>query len=404
MLITVFNPPVDHQERTYLSQSYPAAVSAIEVKNNNKLSVNNRLMIGEMGQEKTEIVTLASVNANGTSLTIGPTLFSHEANTPITVLQFDQVKFYRSTAGINGPYTLLTTVDLDVDNQNLETTYDDTSAQDGYYYKVSMYNALAGVESDQGDPLPAITGWKTNQVGYIIDQILREVSDPNEQFVTRTELLGYFNNVNDDLQNNTARPYRFLYTRQILDRTANLNYFYLPTNSDGSQKVWKFDRLDYRFLDTTTNPDTDTTNTVRIFDLEYFRNRYSNNLIDSTTADDVIQAAAINDATNAVNYYPASATSSTYGCFFLYYWKYFTRLESEGDTFETYSSLIYKYFALSKYYYKRSVAEPSYLQLARTYDTKYETEKAKYKSHDRRDQGTARRFRSENSTSRTYQW
>lgn len=402
MKITAFNPLTDHIERTYLAQSYSAGVTSIEVKNNDEFANNARIMIGEMGQEKTEIVTSGTPNANGTTVPIGATLFSHEANSPVYVLQFDQAKFYRSTTGINGSYSLLATEALDVDNANLETVYDDNTAQTGYYYKVSFYNSSTAVESALGDALPAITGWATDQVGYTIDQIYREINDPTEQFLSRAELIGYFNDVNEDLLIGVARPYRFLHTRVVKDRTANQAYLSYPTDSAGNQLMWKFDRLDYRFVDNTTNPVTDQTNTVQIVDIAYFRNRFSDNTVDSTTVDDVITEACLNDTTQAIDYHPASATTSTYGCFYLYYWKFFDRISTEGQTFETPSALIYKLYALMRYYYKRSVTEPAYLKLASIWDAKYAAERARYKSHDRIDQGTPRRFSSENNTTRSF--
>lgn len=402
MVITAVNPSTDELEKTFLSQSYPLGVSSVEVKNNLKLNNNDRLLVGEMGLSQSEIVTAGTPNANGTTLPIGTTLFSHPADTPVYQLQFDQVKFYRSTNGINGTYTLIATVNLDVSSADKETTYDDTTAVSGYYYKVSMYNSVSTVESALGDPLPATEGWNTNQAGYTIEQFYLETGDVTESQVSRQELFGWFNEVNDDLTINVARPYRFLYTRTVLDRTANLNYLTLPTNSDGTQQIWKFDRLDYRFLDNSTNPVTDTTDTVPIYETSYFRNRYDNNLIDSTTVSDTIQAATLNDATNAIDYYPASQTTSTYGCFYLYYWKHFNRITTEGDIFETYSDRIYKLYALAKYYRKRSITDPSYLNQANAYMADYNMEKINYKKHDRHDRGTPRKFRNENQITKSY--
>lgn len=404
MLITAFNPSTDDLERTFLSQSYNLGVTSVEVKNNQRLNNNDRLLIGEMGLSQSEIVTAGSPNANGTTTPIGATLFSHPADTPIYQLQFDQVKFYRSTTGSTGTFTLLATVNLDVTNADKVTTYNDNTAVAGYYYKVSMFNSVSLVESAQGDPMPATTGWAVNQVGYTIDQFYREISDPTESMISRDELFGYFNDVNDDLRINVARPYRFLYTRQVSDRTANSNTFTFPTNADGTQKVWKFDRLDYRFLDTTTTPATDTTTTVRIEEFTYFRNRYESNEIDSTTVSDVIQAAALNDALNTINYWPASQTTSTYGCFYLYYWQDFTRITTEGQIFQTYSPRIYRFYALYKFYRRRSITEPAYLNLADRYFADYNNEKNGYKKHDRHDAGTPRKMRRENNTNQFYRW
>jgi hypothetical protein len=191
MLIPVYNPETTDYEKSYLANNYSIGVTSIEVKNNDRFSANDRIMLGEEGQEKTEIVTVSAVNTNGTTLTVGTTVFSHSADDPVTVLQFDQVKIYRSTTGSTGTYSSIATVALDVDNDSLQTVYDDTSGLATYYYKVSFYHSLDALESALSDPIPG-SGWLRDQVGHIVDEILQEVSDLQENHITRGELLGYF--------------------------------------------------------------------------------------------------------------------------------------------------------------------------------------------------------------------
>lgn len=402
MLVTAFNPSVDNLERTFLAQSYNLGISSVEVKNNQEFSNNDRILVGEMGLAYSEIVTAGTPNANGTTLPVGATLFSHEADTPVYKLKFDQVKFYRSTNGIGGTYTLVATVNLDVTSANKVTVYDDTTSQTGYYYKISMYNSISAIESAQTDAVPAVTGWKRNQFGYLIDQIYEELTDVTEDNMSRAELIGYFNEVNDDLQMQVVRPYNFLYTRQVFDRTAASNTLVWPTDSAGNNSMWKFDRLDYRFLDPTTTPATDNTYTVEILPEPYFRNRNITNENDVTTQDDSIQFASLNEATHAINYYPYSATTSTYGCFYLYYWTFFTQIDSEGDIVQTPTPRIYKLYTFYKYYLKRAVTEPTYLQMSDRHLQQYNLEKARLKGQDRRDAGTPRRFSGEGWVTRSF--
>jgi hypothetical protein len=75
-------------------------------------------------------VTISSVNANGTTVVVGATVFDHEADAPVYQLRFDQVKIYRATSS-TGTYSLLTTQNLDVDNADLATNYDDTTGNFG---------------------------------------------------------------------------------------------------------------------------------------------------------------------------------------------------------------------------------------------------------------------------------
>lgn len=396
MLIPVFNPETTDYEKSYLLLPYSVGTTSITVKNNDRFAANQRIMIGAMGQDKTEVVTVSSINIDGNTIVIGATVFAHSADDPVFVLQFDQVKYYRSTTGITGSYSLLTTVALDVDNENLQTIYDDTTGLASYYYKVSMYHSVSTVESALSDPIPG-GGFSRNQVGNIIDEILQEVSDPGEVHVTRNELLGYFNDVNDDLQINAGKPYDFLRTRTTLTRTTGQNYLAFPTDSNGNQTMWKFDRLDYNFVDSTTTPVTNNTYTLKVWPEEQFRNTWQNNTFSSTNESDAVTDVALDTATSLFRINPAPLTTSG-GVFYLYYWKFFDTINSEGDVIETPTPKIYKLYCKAMYYHKRAIADVTIANTASLYDQQYAAEKARYKQVDRIDKGTPRSFSPSNPT------
>lgn len=401
MLIPVANPETIDYEQTYLALSYDDAATSLEVNNNDRIAANNRIMVGAMGQEKTEIVTVSSVNANGTTIVTGATVFPHSADDPVIVLQFDQVKYYRSTDG-GSNYSLLATVALDVDNETLQTIYDDASGLSTYYYKVSLYHSVDAVESALSDPIPG-GGFKRNQVGAIIDELLQEISDQNEVHVTRGELVGYFNDVNDDLTVNVGKPYSFLHTRTTLDRTANANTVDFPVDANGDPSMWKFDRLDYNFTDSTTSPVTDNTDTILVMPMDEFRNAYPNNTIDSTTVSDAKpDAMALDTATDKFRFSHPFETSAT-DVFDLYYWKFFNQIDSEGDQIETPTPKIYKLYCKAMYYRKRGITEASYNATSDRYFADYNIEKNKYKAIDRLDKGSSRSFRPQGTINRRYQ-
>lgn len=398
MLIPVLNPETDDLEKSYLSNSYAAGVTSLEIKNNDRFAANDRIMIGEMGQEKTEVVTVSGTSG-GTTLTVGTTVFEHSADDPVYILRFDQVKFYKSTDGTS--YSVLSTQNLDVDNADLATKYDDTTGTSSDYYKFTFYHSISGVESAYSDVIGG-AGWRRQQIGNIIDEILREVSDLQETFISRAEILGYFNDVNDELLTEVARPYSFLHTRTTFTRTSGRNYIDFPTDSNSKQTMWGFDRMDYNFTDNTTSPVTDVTSTIPVISMEELRNRYTDNTIDTTTESDEKPAfMALDDAVNRFRFsHPALTT--TPNVFYLYYWKYFTDIDSEGDVIETPTPKIYKLYIKGMYYRKRAVTEKSYLQLSDRYFADYQVEKAKLKGVDRRDRGTPRRFRPRSTNFSTY--
>lgn len=400
MLISLYNPETTDYERSYLSTAFPVGATSLTVKNTDRFLANQRIMIGQMGQEKTEVVTISAVNADGVTLTVGATVYPHSADDPVTVLQFDQVKYYRSTTGSTGTYSLLTTVALDVDNANLQTIYDDTNGLATYYYKTSVYHSISTVESSLSDPIPG-GGFTRRQVGSIIDEILQEVSDQNEVHVTRNELLGYFNDVNDDLQINAVKPYDFLRVRTTLTRTAGQNYIAFPTDSSGNQSMWKFDRMDYQFIDSTTTPVTNNTYTLKVWTEEEFRNNFQNSTFSSTNESDAVTDICLDTSVDLFRINPAPLTTSA-GVFYLYYFKYFTQLDSEGDTIETPSPKIYKLYCKQMYYQKRAIADVTLGNTASFFSGQYEREKLKYKGTDRKDVGTPRNFQPPSSVYPNY--
>lgn len=399
MIITTLNPSTDALEKSYLQNPYSLGVTSISVKNADRFATNDRIMIGEMGLEATEIVTVSAVAADNTTLTIGTTLYPHAADDPVYKLRFDQVKIYRSTS-LTGTYSVIATVALDVDNADLTTKYDDTTGTSSNFYKTSVYHSISTLESSLTDAIQG-TGYRRNQVGYIIDEIMREVGDENEQHVSRIEMLGYFNDVNDDLLLNVSRPYEFLRARTTLTRTAGVNYINFPVDSNGDQTMWKFDRMDYNFTDSTTSPVTNITYTLRVIPEEEFRNTYSDNTIDTTTEDDKTQVMSLDTAVNRFRFSPPFATTAA-SAFYLYYWANFTRISTEGQEIQTPTPKIYKLYAKWRYYDKRAAAELSYKTLVQDFQQQYQREINNYTKVNRKDVGSPRGFRPASDSFQTY--
>lgn len=355
-----FNVPTDDLEKSYLSLATSAGVTALPLKNTDRFAANDRIMIGEMGREKTELVTV-SANASATSLTIGATVFPHSADDPVYRLRFDQIKFYRSTTGINGSYPVQSTQDMDVDNENLTTTYIAADDAAGYYYKISYYNSISTIESAFSDPV-LVAGYPRGSVGFLIDEILREVGDEEEQFITRNEILGWFNEVNDDLTTRRRKPYSFLHVRSAQTRTAN------ATTLSFVIGMWKHDRLETVFTDTSG---TDVTYPVRVISLPEFREKYGDS--SGGDANDELQVIALDDTVSAYRLWPRSKTT-TANAFYIYYWKTFDELDSEGDIFETPTPRIYKMFGLYKFYNKKSMGDFTQASTATSFLNQYNTE------------------------------
>jgi hypothetical protein len=155
--------------------------------------------------------------------------------------------------------------------------------------------------------------------------------------------------------------------------------------------MWKFDYLDYNFRDSSTDPDTDITYTLKVIPEPEFRNIYQDNTIDSTTVDDKVEVVTLDTSVDRFRFdHPFETTD---GILYLHYWKYFNVIDSEGDIIETPSPRIYKLYCKARFYGKRAVSDLTLDSKVQFYDLEYQKEKLRYKQLDRLDQGTPRSFR-----------
>lgn len=380
MLITAYNPPTEDLEKTTLSSPSAKLATVHKVRNNQGFAVNDRIMVGEIGREKTEILTVSAVNTNGLEITTGACKFAHNADDPIYKLRFDSVRFYRSTAGVNGTYNLLATEPLDVDNDEKTTSYDDTGGLESYHYKISYYHTVSTLESSRSGAILG-SGYTRNQVGNIFDEVLLEVGDQNEAIATRDELFNWANEVSDILITRSRRPFDFLHRSATVDLTADTDFVSL--NSIHAN-VWKIDFLEHvRTLGASSYTDQ-----IRILPLEEFRVKQS---IPTTNSDQLLYAT-IDEANDRLLLYPKPLTTRV-GALRVWFWKGFDYIDSEDDVFETPTPQVYKLFLMAKFYRKRSQNDNSYLQISDRYFADFNIAVNMLYKTNRRDAGSPRSFK-----------
>lgn len=377
MIVRGFNPELDELEQTMLTGYSGAGATSLAVAGNQQFAQNDRILIGQMGTENAEIVSINASVTLGNTLPISASVFPHNGNDPIFQLRYDKVKFYRSVTGINGAYLPLATVSLDVDNENLLTPYDDTTGTSSYYYKVSYYNSITSAESDMSDPV-AGAGYPRNSVGFLTDEILSELKDKDERTVTRTDLTNWMNEVDDDLLTRARKPYLFLKRSQTVNSITNT---YIPYPDD----MWKFDRFEY----TWTIGSQASTREFYPIDNEEFR------LIDyntNTLSTDNLQFISLDDINHVIKTYPKFLTTQT-NAVTIYYYKYFTEINSPSDVFETPSPNIYKLYCLGKYFRSLAKGDTVYLTLSQAYFQDYNTQVAKLQRVNDKNVGTPMSFK-----------
>lgn len=188
MLIKIDHPLVD-QQMTRLSADVAASATTSTVENNDGFANEEYVVFGNLGQEKSEIVLCTSVTGNTTiGYTTGP-VFAHSARTPLFIIKFNQAEVYSATSQ-TGTYSLLATVDLDVDEEY--TLYDDLVGTTSTWYKVRYKNAVKVRYSTYSDIIQG-TGYSEDSLYSISQEILEDFGDPYCKEVSRKQVYRHIN-------------------------------------------------------------------------------------------------------------------------------------------------------------------------------------------------------------------
>jgi hypothetical protein len=248
---------VDHldlsrQPQTFISTDYASGTSLV-VKNTYGFNANDYLLFGKLGFEQSEIGQISSVT-NGTTIVLQNALnFPHASDTTVTKIPYNQVKFYRSTTGIGGSYTLLSTVNIAVDQPN--TFYYDTTGNSTYSYKVSYYNSTTAVESMSAEITSASLPDYALQT--IQDNTLSLFGDKEERFISRDEITVWVNEYLNDCQMVlTGGESPNFISNFIITATAS------TSTSSASYSMSAYNVLSILFIDVSTDGGVNFTDSI----------------------------------------------------------------------------------------------------------------------------------------------
>ena len=233
MIVKALHPSIDGNPRTNLTTKAASAQAVLVVQNATDFNTNDMLVIGNPGEELTEIKKIASIS--GKSLTLSANLVnSHPENTRITFIKYDQIKFYKATS-INGTYNLVSTKNIAIDEPH--TLYDDSTALSTDYFKIKYYNSQSTDLSVYSDPIGA-SGFPRYSLIRIQDALYEQVGDIKEQYYTRTQITRWVNEIKDYIANkivDTNEKYYNNYENLSVDASGESD---LPAGFRKFQKIF----------------------------------------------------------------------------------------------------------------------------------------------------------------------
>lgn len=180
-------------EKSNLKASIAAGATTMTLYSIAEFAVNKILMIGELGEEGTEIIkTHASTAPTGYTVTVVAGGFAkpHPKDTPVYIIPYDQVEVSNAST-VSGAKTVLSGTPKTINPEHPEIRIEDTTYSSGFYftrYKETIGNTF----SDYSDPIPFL-GFDSNMVGYIINNSMNELGKEYSEKLSFQTLLGKAN-------------------------------------------------------------------------------------------------------------------------------------------------------------------------------------------------------------------
>ena len=195
-------------EKTTLSADEVAAQTILSVKNAESFSVNDYIVIGKIGAEQAETRLISAVSADLTTITISvATSFAHNEDDEITLIRYNQRKFYRSTTE-DGTYSHLSgegsPIDIQVD-QPEGTEFEDSTGTSTSWYKATYYNETTENESLLSDCIATKAGDTEHYAS--IYKIKNEAGFANNPYINSADVGDYRDEAENQAESAVATVY-----------------------------------------------------------------------------------------------------------------------------------------------------------------------------------------------------
>jgi hypothetical protein len=227
MLLHVRNPIDAIEEITALSQVLTAGNTNLIVLNTQGIVTDDYILIGNLGEEQTELQKVSSISGNGTINLTSSASFIHSPGITVSKILYNQVELsYKTTS--NGSWSVITTTDLEPDD--IFTTYNHTTGVDSYFYRIRFFNSTSGQYTDYSEVL-AGTGETSDQIGPMIDFVLEQTNGVEGKFTSRGQVLKYLEYARQDVINTIFQASSEYFIRYIDIPTENYKHTYtLPSD------------------------------------------------------------------------------------------------------------------------------------------------------------------------------
>lgn len=212
-------------ENTTLTADKAAGQTTLTVANIGSFAVGKYCLLGNFGEPTAEIVRIhaSTPPASGVITLAAATVYDHYVDTPITMIEWNQIEFSRATT-LGGSKSVLTTVGIMANHK--WTNYTDLTNSTGYaFYRFKNSSTSAFSSYSTGVPY---TGNPKNSMQQIVEDACSMASvDVNEKFADEKDLLTDINEAQNAVIENQNWVFEMIKDDTSIATTQNENRYAL---------------------------------------------------------------------------------------------------------------------------------------------------------------------------------
>lgn len=196
---------VKNAKYSYLTTNYNSGVTAVVVKNSDIVDPTVAAadgmyaLFGEFGSQQSELVLVSTVTTATHTLNLNSaTVYAHPQDTKITIIRYNQVKFYQTAAAtFDSNENYLGAVNIQA--YRTHTIYQDTTNTTGYGWFV-FSNSTTNTNTTNSNAIP-YAGFESSSVKEIFDEFFSLLNNKEMKLVSHEDAFRWLNEGYNRAQN-----------------------------------------------------------------------------------------------------------------------------------------------------------------------------------------------------------
>lgn len=307
-IITIKNPEPLSSPYTIVSTDYSSGIT-LSVEDSSNFSDNDLILVGGIGNEKSEVTDLTASPSSSSSLVITALEHAHSSDESVEIVNWNKYDIQYKVDSNSSWTDLVASGNLDW--SGTETNYVHSTGEAAYYYRVRYYNSATATYSDWSTTTAATTASRQT-VSVMIDQVRENTKDKTNQKVSDEMIISYFNYAQDIIKS-LQKKWPWLQAEATIDPAT----LALPTDFKRAY------RLKYNFINGTESQ----TYYLKYLPLVDFQNMYTDN---NASKSDYLVHYTIDNINSVIKLGPVPETDTA--ILTLVYEKDITDLDDYGDT------------------------------------------------------------------------